>query len=45
MGTSNETRELKEQAKKGEGCSLAMRTLIAIIVSVVGLVYLVMTRQ
>ncbi len=33
MGTSNETRELKEQAK---GYSLVMRTIIAIIISVVG---------
>ena len=48
MGTSNETRQLKEQTrimKKADGYSLVTRTIIAVIVSVLGLVYLVMTRQ
>ncbi len=48
MGPSNETRELDEQArimKKVEGYSLAMRTIIALIGSILGLVYLVITRH
>ncbi len=45
---ADDLRRLGEQArimKKADGYSLVTRTIIAVIVSVLGLVYLVMTRQ